>query len=266
MISIIGLGFVGGAMHKSFQQKKVDVVGYDKFKDGGIGLFDDVLSSSISFLCLPTLFHAETNQYNKDAIYETCDKLKDNNYSGLVVIKSTVEPETTDNLSKAYPMLKICHNPEFLTAKTAFDDFHNQKHIVLGKGENCLDSDVNVLVTFYKTHYPDATVSRCSSLESESMKIMCNSFYASKIMLFNEYYQLCQKNGADFNTIRDLMLRNDWINPMHTNVPGTDKQLGYGGACFPKDTAALCSYMETMHSDNTVLKGVIEERNKLRDD
>jgi len=266
MISIIGLGFVGGAMHKSFQQKKVDVVGYDKFKDGGIGLFEDVISSSISFLCLPTLFHAETNQYNKDAIYETCDKLKDNNYSGLVVIKSTVEPETTDNLSKAYPMLKICHNPEFLTAKTAFDDFHNQKHIVLGKGENCLDSDIGGLVTFYKTHYPDAIVSTCSSLESESMKIMCNSFYASKIMIFNEYYQLCQKNGADFNMIRNLMLKNNWINPMHTNVPGTDKQLGYGGDCFPKDTTALCSYMETMHSDNTVLKGVIEERNKLRDD
>ena len=266
MISIIGLGFVGGAMYKSFQQKKVNVIGYDKFKDGGIGTFDDVLSSSICFLCLPTLFNAEKNKYNKDAIYETCDKLKDNNYSGLVVIKSTVEPETTDNLSKAYPMLKICHNPEFLTAKTAFHDFHNQKHIVLGKGKNCLDSDVNVLETFYKTHYPDANVSRCSSLESESMKIMCNSFYASKIMLFNEYYQLCQKNGSDFNTIRDLMLKNDWINPMHTNVPGTDKQLGYGGACFPKDTAALCSYMETMSSDNAVLKGVIEERNKLRGD
>lgn len=62
------------------------------------------------------------------------------------------------------------------------------------------------------------------------------------------------------------MLKNDWINPMHTNVPGTDKQLGYGGACFPKDTAALCSYMESKQSDNTVLKGVIEERNKLRGD
>ena len=47
---------------------------------------------------------------------------------------------------------------------------------------------------FYKRNYPEATVSVCTSLESESMKIMCNSFYASKVMLFNEYYLLCSKN------------------------------------------------------------------------
>lgn len=266
MISIIGLGFVGGAMCKSFKLKNVDVIGYDKFKDGGIGTFDEILPSSICFLCLPTLFNTETNQYNKDAIYEICEKLKENNYSGLVVIKSTVEPETTDVLSCAFPMLKLCHNPEFLTARTAFNDFHNQKHIVLGKGKNCVDSDIDSLETFYKTYYPDATISRCSSLESESMKIMCNSFYASKIMLFNEYYQLCQKNGADFNTIRELMLKNNWINPMHTDVPGPDGKFGYGGACFPKDTNALYSYMEAHKSKNIVLKSVIEERNSVRDD
>ena len=27
-------------------------------------------------------------------------------------------------------------------------------------------------------------------------------------MLFNEYYLLCQANGSDFNTVRDLMLKN----------------------------------------------------------
>ena len=41
-----------------------------------------------------------------------------------------------------------------------------------------------------------------------------------------------------------MMLKNEWINPMHTNVPGSDGSLGYGGACFPKDTNALYRYME----------------------
>jgi len=40
MLSIIGLGFVGGSMLKSLKLKNVDVIGYDKFKDGGIGTFD----------------------------------------------------------------------------------------------------------------------------------------------------------------------------------------------------------------------------------
>ena len=257
-IGILGLGFVGGAMLKSFELKEVMCIGYDKYKK--IGNFESVLDTDIIFICLPTLFDSEKNCYNKDEIIESFKKLT--NYHGLIVIKSTIEPETTNELSAKFPKLKIIHNPEFLTARTAFEDFHNQKHIVIGKGPNC--DSVNSLVDFYGKYYPDAEISVCTSLESESMKIFCNSFYASKIMLFNEYYLLCQKNGSNFNRIKDLMLKNDWINPMHTNIPGPDGKLGYGGACFPKDTKALNEYMKSLYSENEVLKSVISECDKIR--
>jgi len=263
IIGIAGLGFVGGAMEKSFRIKGIELTGYDKYKNGGIGQIKNLLNTNIVFLCLPTLFSETTNSYDKTAIYEVCLELEQNNYTGLVVVKSTVEPETTNKLSQQYK-LKICHNPEFLTARTAFEDFHNQKHIVLGKGINCIDTDIKVLENFYKTYYPDAEISNCTSLESESMKIMCNSFYASKIMLFNEYYLLCKKNGSDFEKIKDLMLKNNWINPMHTNVPGPDGLLAYGGACFPKDTKALNKYMEGYNNENLLLSTVIKECELLR--
>ena len=97
------------------------------------------------------------------------------------------------------------------------------------------------------------------------MKIFCNSFYASKIQLFNEYYLLCQSNGSDFDTIRKLMLKNNWINEMHTDVPGPDGNLSYGGACFPKDTNALCQYMKNQNTPHQVIEHVISERNEMRD-
>ena len=62
------------------------------------------------------------------------------------------------------------------------------------------------------------------------------------------------------------MLNNDWINKMHTNVPGTDGQLSYGGYCFPKDTNALYNYMDKNNIPNGVLGAVIKERNKMRND
>ena len=257
-IGIIGLGFVGGAMLKSFELKGIKCVGYDKYKK--IGKIEDVFDSKIIFLCLPTLFDEEKCKYDKDEIIKTLDVLQD--CKSLIVIKSTIEPETTSILSKKYPSLKILHNPEFLTARTAFQDFHYQKHIVIGKGPNC--NSVNILERFYKKYYPEAEISVCTSLESESMKIFCNSFYASKVMLFNEYYLLCQKNGSNFENIRNLMLKNDWINPMHTNIPGPDGKLGYGGACFPKDTKALNEYMKNHGSENKVLNGVIEECEMIR--
>ena len=263
-VSIIGLGFVGGAMKKSFELKGVNVFAYDKYKD--YNTFEECLDSKFMFLSLPTLFNEETCEYDKEPIYETCQKLVEYNYQGLVVIKSTVEPETTINLGKKYPTLKFVHKPEFLTAATAFEDFHNQKHIVVGKGLGVKDEDIFELTGFFSTLYTDADISICNSTESESMKSFVNCFYAVKIQFFNELYQLCQKNGTNYEIIKNLMLKNGWINPMHTTVPGTDGQLSYGGYCFPKDTNALLHYMKDNESEHGVLEATIKERNLMRDD
>ena len=62
------------------------------------------------------------------------------------------------------------------------------------------------------------------------------------------------------------MLKNNWINPMHTNIPGPDGNISYGGLCFPKDTNALNQFMKKLKSPNKVLNATIEERNDMRND
>ena len=261
-IGIIGLGFVGGSILKSFQIKGINVEGYDKYKNGGIGKFENMYQKEFLFLCLPTLYNNELKKYDLSSIEETC-KLLENKYSGIVIIKSTVEPETTYMLSEKYH-LKIIHNPEFLSAATAFEDFHNQTHIVLGTGPNISNTELQTLKNFYLSHYPEAEISLVTSNESESMKIFVNSFYATKIQFFNELYLVCQENSCDYNVIKNLMLKNKWINPMHTQVPGSDGSLSYGGACFPKDTQALLEYMKRKKSRHQVLQAVVDEREEMR--
>ena len=263
MIGIIGIGFVGGAIYKSFKEKGIKVVGYDKYKE--IDSFEDCLLTDILFLCLPTQFDEATKCYDKSIIVDVLNNLN-NKYNGLVVIKSTVEPLTTETLQSQFPGLKLFHNPEFLSAATAYDDFHNQSHIVLGKSSKCCDKDLKVLEDFYHNYYPDAKISLCLSTESESMKIYLNCFYSVKIQFFNELYILCDKIDTNYNNVLDLMLKNNWINPMHTKVPGTDGQLSYGGYCFPKDTNALLHFMKSMDSPNKVLEATINERNEMRED
>ena len=58
-VSVIGLGFVGGSMKKSFEMKGVEVIGYDKFKDEFKDNFMACLKSDIAFLALPTVFDEE---------------------------------------------------------------------------------------------------------------------------------------------------------------------------------------------------------------
>ena len=263
-ISIIGIGFVGGAMEKSFKEKGYDTTPYDKFKK--IGSFEDTLKSSIMFLALPTVFSKSKMEYDKVPIRETCQKLTKYKYTGLVVIKSTVEPGTTENLVKEFPELKFIHNPEFLTAATAYEDFHNQKHIVLGKASNVNVKDMSDLIEFYSSAYPNAEISICSATESESMKSFVNCFYSVKIQFFNELYLTCKSSNCDYEIVKNLMLKNEWINPMHTKVPGTDGRLSYGGYCFPKDTNALMHYMKKLKVPHKVLQATIEERNEMRND
>jgi UDPglucose 6-dehydrogenase len=266
-IGVIGTGFVGNAIVQSLTINNIsNIILYDKYINGGIGNIKDTLKSNIIFICLPTPYLEKTKKYDISAIEETLEYLYFNNFTYPILIKSTILPETTNILNKKFPSLQIIHNPEFLSQNTAISDFHNQKHIVLGKSNNCSNKSLQFVVLFYEKYYPNAKISQCDSNESECMKIFCNSFYAVKIQFFNELYSLCNNNDISFNNVKNLMLKNGWISPMHTNVPGNDGQLSYGGNCFPKDTTALLNYMKRKNCPNKVLEACINERNSMRTD
>ena len=262
-VGIAGIGVVGGAALKSFSEYGIDVKGYDKFKN--IGSLEDLLDRDIVFLCLPTLYSYESNSYDKSAINEVCSQLADNNYNGIVVVKSTVEPTTSQKIADKYN-LNIMHNPEFLTARTAFEDFHYQEHIIIGRTSKSTNEQTEKIVNFYKKYYSNSYITLCTSTESETIKIFCNCFYSVKIQFFNELYLLCQKLNVDYSNVKNAMLKNGWINPQHTNVPGPDGKLSYGGMCFPKDTNALLAFMKSMESPHLVLEAAIKEHNLMRSD
>lgn len=265
-IGQVGCGFVGSALKQSFEKRGVSTIAYDKYKE--IGSPEDLLNCNFIFLCLPTPYVAG-HGYDLGAILDTCKFLNKNNFTGTVIVKSTVEPGVTQKLANQFSNIDFIHNPEFLTARTAFEDFDNQQHIVLGytlnKGDICLQN-VEKLKEFYSLLYPGAKISICKSEESEAMKIFANNFYAMKVQIFNEFYFLCQRIGADFERVKELMIENGWINPMHTQVPGPDGLPSYGGACFPKDTNALYHFMKTLGTPYKVLEACIEERNEMREE
>jgi UDPglucose 6-dehydrogenase len=270
-IGIIGMGFVGNAMYMCFQKKGfeqyVTLFGYDKYqKEIGTGKFEDLLKCDILFLALPTQYSIKDSKYDISSINETCEKLVELNYKGAVVIKSTIEPETTTFLCEQYKSLSFIHNPEFLTARTAENDFTTQKHIVVGKGINCTDDNYTKVIMFYNKYFPKAHISLVNSLESEMMKMFLNSFYAIKVQVFTEFYAICKRRKCDFERVVELMINNGWINQMHTQVPGPDGKISYGGMCFPKDTNALLMYMKRYESPCSVLESTIKERNLMRND
>lgn len=261
--AIIGLGVVGTAIYKTFKDFNIDTVCYDKYKED-INDFSVVLGVDIIFLSLPTPYDDDMKEYNKTAIYENCEQLQKNNFKGLVVLKSTVEPTTTLELVNKYK-LNMVHNPEFLTARTAYYDFKNQEHIVIGHPMDIPDKKDDALYNFYKEHFANSEYSICKSNESEMMKIGVNCFYSVKVQFFNELFFLSKKIDTDYDEVVKLMLKNGWISNNHVSVPGPDDKFAYGGVCFPKDTNALNQFMIKKESINKVLNSTIEERNLIRD-
>ena len=264
-IGIIGVGVVGGAILEGLKiiDANLDIIGYDKYKN--IGSFKKILETDILFVCVPTKFSEQTNQYNKTELQKVLNELNDNKYCGIILIKCTVEPRVSQELADNYE-LKIIHNPEFLSASTNIDDFVKQDHIVIGKTSNINDNDLKQITNFYSELFPNAVQSICNSTESECMKIFVNNYYSVKIQFCNELYLLCNKLNVEYDNVMQLMLKNKWIHPMHTKVPGTDGLLSYGGMCFPKDTNALLEVMKKENTSHEVLEACINERNKMRDD
>ena len=263
IIGICGIGIVGNALVTCFEKKNIILKKYDKYKNGGVGVIDDLLKTDIVFICLPTLYSEDTKEYNKSSIYEICDFLSNSSYVGIVVVKSTIEPGTCRYLHEKYN-LNILHNPEFLTAKTANHDFENQNHIVIG-GLDIENKNVIILKKFYEKYWNKANISISLYEESELMKIGVNCFYAVKVQFFNEIYSLVNTfDDINYDKIIEMMLKNNWISPNHTKVPGTDGKISYGGMCFPKDTSALHQLMLKKNTPCAVLSSTISERNIMR--
>ena len=65
-----------------------------------------------------------------------------------------------------------------------------------------------------------------------------------------------------YNVISNVIGSDPRIGHSHMQVPGPDGRKGFGGACFPKDTAAFNAFSEGSFS---VLEKVIQENNKYRD-
>jgi nucleotide sugar dehydrogenase len=265
-IGICGLGFVGNAIYNVLiNHNNLDLLVYDKYKN--INSFETVLNSDILFICLPTNYCSINKTYDMNAVDETIMNLNSEKYQGVIVIKSTVLPDYCLNQNNKYPDLKIINNPEFLSAKTAIEDFKNQKHIILGYTTQSKDY-VNYVSDFYRSVFPDPNlnISITNSVESSLTKLACNSFYATKIQYFTEIFLLCQKLNISYDNIKNMMLENGWINPMHTTVPGHDNNISFGGACFPKDISALNEYFKKLEMPNDVINSVIIERNNMRSD
>ena len=72
---------------------------------------------------------------------------------------------------------------------------------------------------------------------------------------------MVERGGSRYNVVVNAITSDERIGSSHTKVPGYDGKKGFGGACLPKDTAAIANYGDGIL---TVLEEVIRQNNAYR--
>lgn len=271
-IGIIGNGFVGDAVAYSLQSHcSIFIHDTDKTKSK-YNLNDVVHNCDIIFICVPTPM-SDTNEIDLTYIHDVFDKIKqiDSCEEKIFVIKSTVIPGTCRSLEQKYNV-NIVMNPEFLTERFARHDIMNPRSIVIGGNKKFRD----ILHNIYKNVYDEIIQSEVSVLtdfkytlcthdEAEMIKYTTNVFFACKVTIMNELYDICQAANIDYKNVIQGVISDGRVFPMHVDVPGHDGSRGFGGKCFPKDINALNMFSNSLNITSDVLQAVISKNKKYRD-
>ena len=257
-IGIIGQGFVGNAVYQKFRNF-FKVYTYDLNNRLCNSTEKEIVEKcSVVFVCVPTPMN-EDGSCNISTVESVINKFSLAN-NCILIIKSTIPPGTTEKLNTIYKNLQIVFNPEFLTERNAVQDFNNQNRIIIGGPRPATTTVKNI----FSKVFPNAHVVKTGSTHAEMIKYFTNSFFATKVSLANEMYDVCLKLNLDYDKVVEYAVLDKRIGKSHLNVPGPDGDFGFGGHCFPKDLSALIKLSDDIGSINYLIKSVIKTNDKVR--
>lgn len=258
-IAIVGHGFVGKATDTIFN-KNVDKFIVDPKYGNGIKDLK-AFEPEFIFICVPTPMgdHGQDGKILEDVINEIYKE----NIEAVLIIKSTVIPANLNKFKNKFE--NIIYNPEFLRERHAIDDFIDSKFIILG-GE--IDAAKKVAELYKKNSECKADDFIFTDIEKASLvKYTVNSFLASKVLFFNQIYELFMAHGyseKDWEEFTEIIALDKRVGSSHMSVPGHDGRKGYGGACFPKDIDALIKHADNKGINLDLLKNIQQINNDIR--
>lgn len=180
----------------------------------------------------------------------------------VIVDKSTVPVGTAAKVREAIAKHAQCDfdvvsNPEFLREGYAVDDFLKPDRVVIGTSSEQARKKMEEL---YKPYVRQGNpIIFMDERSAELTKYAANAFLATKITFMNEIANLCEKVGADVDSVRIGIGADDRIGKRFL-FPG----IGYGGSCFPKDVQALAKSASDVNYDFKILDAVMTINSKQK--
>lgn len=246
---IFGYGFVGSTVAEFIMSNcnhNVTIIDPKYFDNDPL---DAILDADGVIICVPTP-PGPTGSCDDRIVKEIlamCDART------KVLVKSSVTP----NLIQDYDV-NVVYSPEFLRQNHAKADFRDQPFMIFGHHKHN-EEDADWWISVFKECFNDVEYIKTSRRNASMIKYIHNSWLATKVAFFHELY-LNLPPEMDYNEITDILGMFPNIGSSHMKAPNDDGQLGYGGACFPKDVEAILksldhSILKQVHDTNYWLKG-----------
>src|SRR5581483_1701496 len=182
----------------------------------------------------------------------------------VIATKSTVPVGTGKRLAclieenqKKPVGFSVVSNPEFLREGAAISDFMRPDRVVIGGTD---PEAIGIMRDLYRPLYLIETPFVITSVEgAELTKYAANAFLATKISFINEVANLCEKVGCDVHDVARAIGMDRRIGPKFLHAGP-----GFGGSCFPKDTAALATIARQHESPTRIVEAVIDVNRQQR--
>jgi UDPglucose 6-dehydrogenase len=192
--------------------------------------------------------------YIHDAAHEVAREMQG---FTVVVTKSTVPVGSNDEIeaiiAKVAPGadFAVVSNPEFLREGSAIEDFKRPDRVVVGTED---ERARRVLREIYRPLSINETpILFTGRRAAELIKYASNAFLATKVTFINEMADLCERCAIDVQEVARGMGLDRRIAAKFLH-PGP----GFGGSCFPKDTAALAAIGQRYSAPSRIVETVIE--------
>jgi len=229
---------VAPMMHRCVNEKKTLIATYiyDALKLADVVVVDvqcDYLKESLG--------NVREGRADMEALEESLEIIATHiNPEALVLIETTVAPGTTEQV--AYPIMKkmfrkrgiqsdplLAHSFErVMPGKNYVSSIRDFWRVCSGVNEEATRRVVKFLKEVINTKkYPLTVLDK--PIESETAKIVENSFRATILAFLDEWSLFAERNGVDLTKVIQAIK----VRPTHSNIifPGP----GIGGYCLPKD-------------------------------
>ena len=231
--AVIGYGHLGKSIAKTFNIKKYfDIT-------GSSATLDEIASCRYIFMALPT--PTVNGECDTNLTRDYCRQLAQypQSENAIIIIRSTVLPGTCRAIHEATGLNVVSH-PEFLSEDTLDKDASDPMLIVLGIDNSVLRKHVWSLYNASKCQLKVET----DTVTAETIKYALNTFFTTKVIFANMLYDICQKSGADYDTIKTVLTKHPWGSGNHWRVIDKGGR-GAGGHCLIKDLKAFQTYAQS---------------------